>query len=248
MTSTSAVTRATNAPRFCSLCSAMDSSWTCSNARTRSVASARSVAVTNRTYVPRAATYRHETASAARPPAHRTNRELRPCVAEKPRSRMSWIRMGTTSRPAVMARASPIVYPIPARSSGLSCSPRRRRWRAPSISGSSSAGPSSSLRSRGGSPSKPPGGTTSSVGGGGLRLPVSRTSAARSVRFERRARARSASRSSATSSRGSSWVLTPHLARTLEPSPGTGQTRAVPRGSPRRRCARPPGTARGRPG
>ena len=46
--STSAVTRATNTPRFSSVCSAIDRSWMCSNVRTRSAINACSDAFTSR--------------------------------------------------------------------------------------------------------------------------------------------------------------------------------------------------------
>ena len=65
--STSAVTRATNTPRFSSDWSAIDSEWMCANVRTRSPIIAFSAAVTSRRPAVRAAQNATTTSSKAAP-------------------------------------------------------------------------------------------------------------------------------------------------------------------------------------
>ena len=67
--STSAVTRATNTPRFSSDCSAIDSAWMCRNVRTRRFLSAGSDAMTSRRPAVRAA--RNASTTSTNAAAHR---------------------------------------------------------------------------------------------------------------------------------------------------------------------------------
>ena len=115
--STSAVTRATNTPRFSSVCSAIDSSWMCSNVRTRSAISACSDAFTSR----RAASAAREVGEddqGERGAAQRCRRTWVGTPPSKPWSKICWTRTGVTSVATVTPSETTTVKPSPLRSSG----------------------------------------------------------------------------------------------------------------------------------
>src|SRR3954471_262645 len=135
--SMSAVTRATNTPRFSSDWSAIDSEWMCENVVTRSCIIAFSAATTSRRPAIRAAT--NATITSANPIAQ-IEYVYFALNGLSPWSNTFCSRIGVTSDTTVTPSETTTVMPRPRRSSVLSPTPRFRTAQAPwSSSGTGSA-------------------------------------------------------------------------------------------------------------
>src|SRR3954453_22244237 len=135
--STSAVTRATNTPRFSSDCSAIDSAWMCEKVFTRSCIIAFSAATTSRRPAIRAA--RNAMITRTNPIAQIVYVY---CALNglRPLSNTFWMRTGVTSDTTVTPSETTTVIPRPRRSSVLPPIPRLSTAHAPwSSSGTGSA-------------------------------------------------------------------------------------------------------------